>query len=485
MKRKIAMVLVAAMSLGLLNGCGSDGDNGDKTSEGTTTNGIFSGELEENVTIQVLENDTAISKGYFSQLIEAFNKEYEQYGITAVDANMDQYLDLANDGPYGYGPDVLYQANDVIMQYAQGKHILPLPVEEMDCYSQIPKAAWQAYEVSVEGNTYTCGVPVNVQAPMLYYRKDLLPENWKDSWDANSNDVPDMIEDWNDMYNFSAQRHQENPNQYGYMKSLYDVYFSSGFLFSYGGYIFGENNTNPEDIGFASGDSAKGAMVLSQLAGVMNEDCIDDTITTNAYSKLADGTYFATLSTPDTYSTFYDELVNAYVADGVSQEEAGAQAKENLVMTGLPKLPESGNLTEDNPKLIDSKAMGGVNGYAISSYTKYPNACLAFVNFATSYEMIMLRNETLGIAPAREDAAADLGGLSKSMFDELDKGNIVLMPSIKEVSQIWTPGQTFFTDLAKDAFRSESEKKYKDLDSMKTGLEDMCSQIHDAIYTLE
>ena len=129
--------------------------------------------------------------------------------------------------------------------------------------------------------------------------------------------------------------------------------------------------------------------------------------------------------------------------------------------------------------------MGGVNGYAISSYTKYPNACLAFVNFATSYEMIMLRNDSLGIAPAREDAAADLGGLSKSMFDELDKGNIVLMPSIKEVSQIWTPGQTFFTDLAKDAFRSESEKKYKDLDSMKTGLEDMCSQIHDAIYTLE
>ena len=33
---------------------------------------------------------------------------------------------FANDGPYGYGPDVLYQGNDVIMQYAQGKHIYPL-----------------------------------------------------------------------------------------------------------------------------------------------------------------------------------------------------------------------------------------------------------------------------------------------------------------------------------------------------------------------
>lgn len=485
MKRKIAMALVAVMSLSLLNGCGGDAKKSDSASEGAATSGIFSGELEENVTIQVLENDTAISKGYFSQLIEAFNKEYEQYGITAVDANMDQYLDLANDGPYGYGPDVLYQANDVIMQYAQGKHILPLPVEKLDSYSQIPEAAWQAYMVSVDGNTYTCGVPVNVQAPMLYYRKDLLPEDWKESWDANSNDIPDMIEDWKNMYDFSVQRHQENSSQYGYMKSLYDVYFSSGFLFSYGGYIFGDNNTNPEDIGFAAGDSAKGAWILSQLAGIMNEDCIDDTITTNAYSKLADGTYFATLSTPDTYSTFYDELVNEYVGQGLNQEEAQKKAEENLVMTGLPKLPESGNLTEDNPKLVDSKTMGGVNGYAISSYTKYPNACLAFVNFATSYEMIMLRNETLGIAPAREDVASDLGGLSEAMYEELDKGNIVLMPSIKEVSQIWTPGQTFFTDLAKDAFRSEAEKKYKDLDSMEAGLEDMCNQIHDAIYTLE
>ncbi len=43
---------------------------------------------------------------------------------------MDQYLDLANDGPYGYGPDVLYQANDVIMQYAKGKTYLSLPVQQ-------------------------------------------------------------------------------------------------------------------------------------------------------------------------------------------------------------------------------------------------------------------------------------------------------------------------------------------------------------------
>ena len=61
------------------------------------------------------------------------------------------------------------------------------------------------------------------------------------------------------MYDFSKERHAEDSKKYGYMKSLNDMYFSSGFLFSYGGYIFGKDNTDPSDIGFAAGDAVKGA----------------------------------------------------------------------------------------------------------------------------------------------------------------------------------------------------------------------------------
>lgn len=485
MKRKSALFLAVVMGLSLLTGCGGASEDKTDTNSGQGTSGVFTGELEENVTIRVLENDTAISKGYFDELIQAFNEEYKDKGITAVDANMDQYLDLANDGPYGYGPDVLYQANDVIMQYAEGKHIYPLPVESMECYKEIPQTAWDAYKTEVDGNTYYCGVPINVQTAMLYYRTDLLPEDWQTTWDKDGNQVPDMIENWNDMYAYSLQRHQEDASKYGYMKAIYDVYFSSGFLFSYGGYVFGDNNTNPEDIGFSKGESEKGAWVLSQLASAMNEECIDDTINTNAYSKLADGTYFATISTPDVYSTFLDELVMEYEKEGLSTEEAKTKAQENLVMTTVPKLPESGDLTEENPKLMDAKTMGGVNGYAVSAYTKAPNASLAFVEFAASYEMQVKRSEMLGVAPAREDAAEQVGGVSQLLYENLEKGTIVLMPSIQEVSQIWTPAQTFFTDIAKDAFRSESEKKYPDVTSMKAGLESVDKQIYDAIFTLK
>ena len=482
-RRAVALTLLLSMVLtGTACGKGETTSNAKTSGTGAA---VFNGKLEKNVTIRVLENDTAIEKGYFKELINAFNKEYKDKGIKAVDANMDQYLDLANDGPYGYGPDVIYQANDVIMKYAKGKHILPLPVEEFDCYKQVPELAWSAYQTKVDGKTYTCGVPVNVQAPMLFYRKDLLPNDWKSTWDVNKNNIPDMAESWSDMYKFSKERHEADASKFGYMKSLNDVYFSSGFLFSYGAYIFGKNNTDPKDIGFAAKDSAKGVNVISQLATVMNEDCIDDTITTSAYSKLGNGTYFATITTPDLYSTFLSEMEKSYKSEGLSDKEAIKKAKENLVMTTLPKLPKSGDLTDGSKAEIESKTMGGVNGYAVSSYTKAPNACLEFVKFATNYKMIKKRSDLLGIAPARKDVADKVGGTSEKIFKNLEKGNIILMPSITEISQIWTPGQTFFIDVAKDAYRSEADKKYKSLDDYKTGLKDMCKQIDEAISTLK
>ena len=54
-------------------------------------------------------------------------------------------------------------------------------------------------------------------------------------------------------------------------------------------------------------------------------------------------------------------------------------------MVNVPKLPVSGDLEDESQGFMDMTVMGGVNGYAISSYTKYPNASLEFVNFATSY----------------------------------------------------------------------------------------------------
>lgn len=436
----------------------------------------FTGELERNVTIRILENDTAKEQGYLAELLNAFNEQYKEYGIKAVDANMDQYTDLETGGPYGYGPDVLYQANDAVMKYTDGKHILPLPVQALDCYRFVGEKAWKAYTATFGEDEYVFGVPVNIQQPLLYYRQDLLPENWETEWDDDNNGVPDMVENWTDLYRFSQKiRTESNGSKYGYMKSLNDGYFASGYFFSYGGYVFGgEDGKDTRDVGFSKGESYKGGKIIRQLASVMNLECTEDTITKNSYSRLASGTYFATMTTPDVYTLFLKEMVRA----GYTEE----YARNNLKVVPVPKLPVSGDLEDESHGMTDMTVMGGVNGYAVSSYTKAPNAALAFVNFATGYKMINKRCELLGISPARSDIAAELGGLSQIINQNLNEGNIYVMPSVRALAQVWTPLQTFCAILADDVLNGKNV--YLTEEAVKNGLINVDKQIYDAIHTL-
>ena len=167
----------------------------------------------------------------------------------------------------------------------------------MEVYAEIPSEAWDAYQSTMEGTEYTFAVPVNVQEPLLYYRKDLLPENWQEEWDDDKNGVPDMVENWADLYAFSAEiKASSNGTKFGYMKSLNDQYFAAGYFLSYGGYIFRKDETgafDTEDIGLSAGESYKGARIIRQLAAIMDNNCADDTITTSAYELLGNGTYIS------------------------------------------------------------------------------------------------------------------------------------------------------------------------------------------------
>ena len=326
------------------------------------------------------------------------------------------------------------------------------------------------------GQEYTFGVPVNIQQPLLYYRADLLPENWRTEWDDDKNGVPDVIENWSAMYRYSQQiRRDSGGSKYGYMKSLNDGYFASGYFLSYGGYVFGgEDGKDTKDIGFSKNDGVNGARIIRQLATVMNLECTEDTITRNSYSRMAQGTYFATMTTPDVYTLFIKEMVNA----GYTEE----YALENIKTVDVPKLPVSGDLEDESQGFKDMTVMGGVNGYAISSYTKAPNAALAFVNFATSYKMLERRSALLGISPARSDLAEVLGGLNQTINENLASGLVYVMPSVRALGQVWTPLQTYCARLADDALTGKNA--FTTLEAMKKGLENVDKQIYDSIHTL-
>lgn len=480
MRRLIALAVAAAMVVSAMSGCGSE---------------RVSRDSDDVITLRILENDTAKEEGYLDELINAFNEAYADKGIQAADANMDEYSDLAENGPYGYGPDVLYQANDKLMTYAEDKHLLAITPSDFDCYDYTSEETWGAFEINVDGEVYTCGIPVNVQVPMLFYRTDMLPGEWKTKCDDNSNGVPDFFENWNDLYKYSREiRESKNGGcKYGYMSSLNNLYLNSNFLFSYGAYIFGEDaegKPDSSDIGFANADAANGINALIQFAALMNEGCIDDTITQNRAEKIAKGEYFCAVSTPDTYTSFVEKLELEYKSEGMTEDEAHEKAESNMQMIELPGLmPADGDLSRDADEMsdsdwVDTVVMGGINGYGISAYTEHKDACIEFVNFATSYNMLKLRSEMLGIVPTRSDVAGDCGDTADTISTSLNKGNIVLMPSIKAVDQIWTPVQTLMGDFAKDAFRSDAEKKYTSIADMQSALEGADQDVYDAIYTL-
>lgn len=446
---------------------------------------VETGTADKPIVLHVLENDTAKQSGYLKVLLDGFNAKYKDKHIVAVDANQDQYSDLAENGPYGYGPDVLYQANDVLMKYCEGKHITPLPTDKLDAYDQLPELVKNTYTYDYSNSSYFMGIGVNVQAPMLYYRKDLLPDDWRDKWDDNKNGIPDMQEDMRAMWRFGKQRNAANKDQYGFMQSLFDPYFSCGYLFTYGAYLFGDGGTDTEDIGCSANDAKLGAGLIVQLAESMNSGCIDDGITVARESEFASGAYFAVNNTQDMYGTMIDELAKAYVKKGMTAADAKIAAQENIVSSPVPALPKSGRLDETEGELIDSIVMGGINGYAISSYTDYPRASLAFLNYATSYEMVLKRNEYLGIAPARADCNEDCtvqAEVAHSLFQMVQDERISIMPTVSGADAIWTPLKTAFTDLATDPYRKD-KKLYITADGLDyNALEKLLQSVDENIY---
>lgn len=442
-------------------------------------------EEDKEIIIRVLENDTAKKEGYLDYLLNAFNEKYAGQNVKAVDANMDEYSNLELDGPYGHGPDVLYQANDVLMKYVDGHHVMLIDVQSLDCYDEIPQNAWNAYKADNNGQTVYCGIPVNVQQPLLFYRKDMLPENWQTEWDDNRNGVPDMVEFWNEMYAYSVQIRNSDSLKFGFVLQLNNEYFNSGFLFTYGGYVFGNNNTDDTDIGLANANAKLGGKIIWDLAGIMDEKCLDDSFTVGRETMLANGTIFATICTPDMTSSFVNQLVLQYQNQGMTEEEAKAATEENLVITGLPKLPADGDITvrkdvNDDSLWVAHKTMGGVNGYGISSYTKNREWSLKFVEFATSLEMVTKRAEMLGVVPARADALQGITDeASRVTFENLDNGTLVVMPSISAVGQIWLPISSGFKKIATDGC---GDRTYT-LDDIQSILEDISDDIYKAIHT--
>ena len=168
----------------------------------------------------------------------------------------------------------------------------------------------------------------------------------------------------------------------------------------------------------------------------------------------------------------------------MSEEEAKSAAEENLVVVAPPRLPKDGDIqkeiTDVEEQTFAPVTMGGVNAFGISSYTKYPKACLAFVKFVSEYDNLKWRSEALGAVPARTDLAEELGGVSEILSGRVSDGKVYMMPSTRYTQYIWDPLSSLFNDVATDN-TTRTSPVYTTKESLKGALDKLVSDIRSAM----
>ncbi len=311
-------------------------------------------------------------------------------GIDMVDGDYKHTID----GPAGIGPDILYGPhNDVGDKSAQGL-FAPIEISE-ETRALINEAALDA--CTYEDNLYL--VPDTMGTSLLIYNKDLV-ETPPATWD-------EMVEIVND-----PKFDNGGDGSLGLLWSLGNCYYSAGVLFACGGYVFGNDNTDPSDIGLNNEGAVEGAGYVQQLFGMMPAGMADR----NSAEDLMLG-------------LFCEGKVGMMVnGTGVipSIEEAG-------INYGIAKM-----FAMPNGEVV--KNYSGFNGMALSGFSEKADLAIPFMEFVVQNEHAEDFFTMTGHIPTNQnflDTKSEDNEIIKAFNEQI--GYCVPMVKIPEGNQTWDP----------------------------------------------
>ena len=218
----------------------------------------------------------------------------------------------------------------------------------------------------------------------------------------------------------------------------------------YGGYVFGDNNTNPKKLGLNNSGAVEGLTYITDWfknvwpkgmqSKTSNENFITDQFTSGKTAAVIDGPWMA------------------------------ATYKKDKVNYGVATIP-----TLDNGKKY--QAFGGGKAWVVSKYTKNKAVCQKFIDYLTSDKNQEKLYKDIQEVPANQNARkyAIKNGteLSKAVIGQFASADP--MPNIPEMTEVWTgaenlvinaasgkktPKQT--ADAAVKQISQSIEQKYKD-----------------------
>lgn len=392
-RRMINIVLLVMLSLIVMTAC----------SDTTSTEGSPSADSGLDLEFKKLDTDLVPEPGASllvweskeaRPFVEAIMKEFTQlYGVEVRMeelGTMDQLGKFELDGPAGLAADVITTSQDHLGKAASAGLILP-----NDEFEEATRKEHE--EVAIAASTYKnklYGYPIKVMTYAMFYNKDLISEP-----PATMEEVIEYAKTFNDPDN----------NKYAFMFDAPFFYFSYPFIGSTGGYIFGSNGTDPDDIGLNNEGAVKGIEVFARLH--------QDVLPVSAGDIAS-----------DIKTTLFSEGRVAMNVTGSWLIDTFRQAGVNFGVAPIPAIAGEESVT-----------LSQVNSWYVSAYTKYPNAAKLFARFASNKSAQLLNYKLTGAVPTHTEAAKDPGiqadEITSAFYRQFSTSHPA--PSIPEVGSIW------------------------------------------------
>ncbi|MFC6314100.1 extracellular solute-binding protein [Lapidilactobacillus achengensis] len=350
-------------------------------------------------------------KKYVNKIKGKFEKD-NNVKIKMVNKDMLDQLDaLQLDGPAGKAPDVMMAPFDRVGGLAQQGQVAEYnPVSGR--YASTGEDA-----VKYDGKHY--GAPVTIESIVMYYNKKLI-----DKAPTTFDEIEAISKDSKFAYE------NDKTKNVGFLAQWTNFYISYGVFKGYGGYVFGDDNSNPKKIGLNNAGSVEALDFMTNYfknvwpKGMQdikaNQNFIDDQFTKGKTAVVIDGPWKAS-----------------------SYKEAGI----DYGATVLPTLP--------NGK--DYQAFGGGKSWVISAYSKNQSLAKKWLDYvsndANQKTFFNMTAEIPANLKAQNAAKEDGTELTTAVIEQFKKDDPLI--NLPEMSEVWDAGQTIVTNAASGKMTSK------------------------------
>lgn len=353
---------------------------------------------ENGVTIYVEEQ----YQKYAEEAAKAFEKETGTKVTVKVGDQLTGLDNLSLDNQSGSAPDVMMAPYDRVGSLGTDGQLSEVKLSKDSMADKTTESL-----VTTGGKVY--GAPAVIESLVMYYNKDLVSEAPKTFADLET-----LAND--SKYNFEGEAGKNT----AFLADWTNFYYTYGLLAGNGGYVFGDNGTNPKDIGLANEGSIKGIEYAKTW-----------------YAKWPKGMQ-DTKGASNLIQTQFQDGKTAAIIEGPWKAQSFKDAKVNYGVATIPTLPNGKNY----------EAFGGGKAWVIPAGAKNMEGAQKFVDFLTSTDQQKAfydeTNEVPANTEAREYAVSKNDELTTAVVKQFEYAQP--MPNISEMSAVWEPAATMLFD---------------------------------------